>query len=484
MWNKNISTAKLLNDTYKAMFGKASNHMKKFFDRLEKLWLYKICGKTVMASDGPSVITPSINEIWNKIYNEQELYKLNSFLVNAQKMVSKNSLYMKRISFIRKNFYKALKKGRQEFISTQNTLTLLKGKITKIDNYKINIDGKLDEIEWKLSPELYLGRLAGAQTQIKTKVRLLRDDNNLYISYECEEPDIKNIFCQKLSNDDKEIWKNSCVEIFLSPQGIKKYYYQWMIDLNCNITDLKVLMSGNKKYDYNWNSKAKAKILKLTGGWNIELKIPIKKLGIINPENILANFTRTRVFNKKIKPTLYYSWSPFIKNYSDVNNFGILTFKNNSSKNIISDGDFRVIRKERCWGKWFAPKSLKSTQKILLDNKFFLFGGKSLKIKNNGKLNLNISQFIDGIATGEKYKITVFIRTQVNKKQKTGGVFIHFNDGLNTSIPKIPIKNTTPWTAYSKIITAKAPKCYIRLYNYKFKGTAWFDGISVEKIDK
>lgn len=286
------------------------------------------------------------------------------------------------------------------------------------------------------------------------------------------------------------MWANSSVEIFLDPAGTRKGYYQWMINQNGDMTDLHVSKEGAGEHDFAWSSEATVKTANGKTGWTLELQIPLEKLGDIDTGNIVANFTRTRILKSTNEPTRYHSWSPFIKTYNDWLSFGSLTFEDNLPSNMITNGDFQSPRNGRFFGAWGTNGEFVSPENdyISLDSRCFLFGGKSLKITNPGGIGINIGQYLDGIKEGKRYKLTAFIRTEIEDAAQ-GGVFLQFNDGVNIAFPMPAIKSSTPWTAYSTIITAREGagtrdvKCYLRLESHNCKGTAWYDGIRVEELE-
>ena len=79
----------------------------------------------------------------------------------------------------------------------------------------ISADGRLDEEAWQKAPILKfndsLGR--GIPTQFETKLRLLYDDKNLYVSFEAKDSDVS---CMYQKRDDP-IYNHEAVELFIMP---------------------------------------------------------------------------------------------------------------------------------------------------------------------------------------------------------------------------------------------------------------------------
>ena len=79
----------------------------------------------------------------------------------------------------------------------------------------IVIDGKLDDKAWAAANTAELTFPWESQTGAKQKTvaRLLWDDENLYVSYQCEDTDITAQFTQR----DDPTWRDDAVEIFINP---------------------------------------------------------------------------------------------------------------------------------------------------------------------------------------------------------------------------------------------------------------------------
>jgi hypothetical protein len=81
---------------------------------------------------------------------------------------------------------------------------------------RIQVDGKLDEKAWQAADPMVLifpweSRTGAKQ---KTTVRVLWDDQNLYIGYECEDVDITAQFTER----DDPTYRDDAVEAFLNPR--------------------------------------------------------------------------------------------------------------------------------------------------------------------------------------------------------------------------------------------------------------------------
>ncbi len=492
MWDKETDTDKLLTETYQALYGPAAPAMTQFLERIEELWLSKIVGNVAMTASGPSTIPPSDHDLWNDIYSENEMKQLDQWLQAAETLVANMPEYQKRVKFIRENYYGILNQGRNAFSENRKLVASHKREVVKVADGVIHIDGKISEAEWQQAPVLYLSGMDGAKTEVETKVRLLRDSSKLYISYECMEPEMSLGYVKKLNFDDPDMWQNDSIEIFLDPSGKRTNYFQWIISRNGDFADMKsVSVNGVQDIDLSWNSGAIVKTNLGTQSWSMEIAIPLEALGEIDEENLAANFSRSRVLTKQ-GHTVYYSWSPFIRRFNDIANFGSLSFKPQTDRNLVQGGNFNITQEGRFFGGVWGTSPefvLPQNDYIALDKEYFLFDGQSLRIRNPIAANINISQDIKGITGGKKYRVVFSVKVNMEEPPEMyTGVFIQINDGANFSVPAEGIRKSIPWTTYSYTFTARPDaginhSCYIRAYVYNCKATAWFDGISIEEVD-
>jgi len=79
----------------------------------------------------------------------------------------------------------------------------------------ISADGQLDEEDWKKAPVLTFSDSLGRQVSRKygTKLRLLYDENNLYVAFEAEDQDVSCVYQKR----DDPIYNHEAVELFIMP---------------------------------------------------------------------------------------------------------------------------------------------------------------------------------------------------------------------------------------------------------------------------
>ena len=106
----------------------------------------------------------------------------------------------------------------------------------------IKVDGKLDEECWKKarrSPR-FVDIITGKPTMYNTEVAVVWDDQNLYVGYWVEEPDVK----ATLKNHNDPIYYDNDVEFFIAGRDV---YYEF--EINAFNTVYEVLFIWQDSYD-------------------------------------------------------------------------------------------------------------------------------------------------------------------------------------------------------------------------------------------
>ncbi len=203
------------------------------------------------------------------------------------------------------------------------------------------IDGKfLEEEVWKnaLKLDLFVNTMNGKPVPEKTDVRLLWDDNNLYIAMSAEDDNLKSEY----KKHDDELWHQDAFELFLDPLGDKKDYFEIQVSPLGTVFD-----SHLPKYRENkneWTSKMKVKVVTdgtvnneedEDKGWSAELAIPfasMEAVGVTPPksgEMWTMNFFRIDATKKK---NLYSAWSPPMRgDFHTLEKFGQVIFKSDEA---------------------------------------------------------------------------------------------------------------------------------------------------------
>ena len=146
---------------------------------------------------------------------------------------------------------------------------------------RITVDGRLDEAAWRTANTLTLQFPWETQTgaKQKTTVRLLWDDEFLYVAYECDDTDI---VAQHEHRDDPT-YEDDAVELFINPNPKQTLYIGMEMNARAVLYDYLFVFPSPlvKSFDLK-GVKLAAKLdgtLNLTSdtdrGWVLEVAIPL-----------------------------------------------------------------------------------------------------------------------------------------------------------------------------------------------------------------
>lgn len=156
----------------------------------------------------------------------------------------------------------------------------------------IAVDGELREAAWKQSPVLELGFPWDQQTgaKQKTRVRLLWDDQNFYLGYECEDTDIT----ARHEKRDDPTYIDDAVEAFINPKPEQTDVYLGF-EMNARAVMYDYVYFQTRYLFKRLNLEGLALATKLEGtlnargdrdkGWTLEVAIPFREF-----EPLAANF--------------------------------------------------------------------------------------------------------------------------------------------------------------------------------------------------
>lgn len=145
------------------------------------------------------------------------------------------------------------------------------------------IDGALDDAVWaQATPVELVNSFDGHHTALRTTARLLYDNANLYVSFDCEDPDVWGT----LRNRDDAIYNEEVVEIFLDANADGRTYNELEVSPHNVIFDA-YFPARRTGMDLSWDSQMKSAV-KVRGtlddpsdrdqGWTVEMQIPLARL--------------------------------------------------------------------------------------------------------------------------------------------------------------------------------------------------------------
>ena len=151
----------------------------------------------------------------------------------------------------------------------------------------IHVDGKLDDPAWQKAPWtsdfVDIEGDAKPHPKFRTRVKMLWDDQYLYIAAELEEPEVK----ATLTQHDSVIFKDNDFEVFLKPLPDTKSYYEFEINALNTGWDLFLPKPYNEdgQPDNGWNIAGLKTAIAVQGtlnrahdkdrGWTVEIAYPL-----------------------------------------------------------------------------------------------------------------------------------------------------------------------------------------------------------------
>lgn len=491
MWNLDADIDAILAEHAQLMFGPAAKEMQEFFESVERNWM-KIAANAKMGPAGPETIYPSELDLWNKVYTVEEVARLNKLFAQAKKLCAKSPEHLARVEVIEKEMWLPTVRAADVFRKSMDASANWKAQLKTADG-AITIDGKLDDPAWGNAETVFLSPVKDADpAEVRTRVKMLCDKDNYYFAFDCEEP-FEAVAVER-SRDDKGLYTDSTVELFLSPDRHPERYYQWMVTpLGCwsDLCRPRGVRSQNSREESLWNSHAEIKTSVVPGkGWTAEIRIPRADLPAASPEGIKADFCRHRnVKNAKIG-TAFYSWSPNARHFGDIDRFGTLTFTPDTRVNLLPEKDFDFRRPvgqdKRFCGKWGCSNAETG---FLRDEKFFVSGGASARLEGPERMDITCSV---KLKPDTEYVLSFYCRMQdvqtTGRGGSTFGAYIFDGSGRHLVLPEqYALRGTCPWTRIEcrfRTSPDAGKKSQIAGFLWrKAQGTAWVDHVELYEAD-
>ncbi|MDR1347456.1 MAG: carbohydrate-binding family 9-like protein [Prevotellaceae bacterium] len=149
---------------------------------------------------------------------------------------------------------------------------------------KIVVDGHFDDPAWQQTEWIndFEDIRGGGFPEYKTQVKMLWNNDFLYIAVKFEEPHI----CAAITENEQQIYLDNAFELFIDPDGDACNYYEFEINATGATWDLKMNKPYSKggNFNSNWNIENLEKAIFLNGTlndatdvdsfWTVELAIP------------------------------------------------------------------------------------------------------------------------------------------------------------------------------------------------------------------
>lgn len=160
---------------------------------------------------------------------------------------------------------------------------------------RITVDGILNEPDWLETPPI--GEILqrdphpGEKASETTELRLLYDDENLYIGVTCFDSEPKRIIGTQMERD-ADLSADDRVELLIDSFHDRRNAFYFSTNPLGALVDGLIIENG--QLNRNWNAIWYVRTHKSEAGWTAEFAIPFKSIGFKSGEQVWGfNFSRT-----------------------------------------------------------------------------------------------------------------------------------------------------------------------------------------------
>lgn len=474
-WDAAADPERLMDRYCEGLYGPAAPEMRKFFRKLESLWI-QTAGKRVMTALGPVAVKESVHSVWTRIYTPAERAAMTAMLNRAEALAAKDPGSLERVRLARKEYLDPMIEA---------------GKIYD------RMSAAIPHFRASADQTLHLQRLDGKPGDRST-VRIEAGTDSFRISFDFTEPEMDKISAPVRKPDDPDLWRDDSAEIFLNPDCGRKNLFQVIAGASGGLRTYRRHDAGGVMKDVSWSPKLEYHAEKSGSGWKGVLTIPYKALEMTGkPEKIVANFCRNQVKNGKCTN---YSWSPFlnmtaISPYRDAGSFGTVLFVPETDRSIVKEPGFSGVRKgPNVFGSWHMHGVIPAWNSTGFDSATFISHGVSMAIRNSRIGSWAVRQDLPDLKPNAKYRLSFFVKADKIVPGKSGnsivgGATVNIMDDANRWFPATQITGTTPWI-YQEFVFKTGPdtntpkhRSYLLLYLLNASGTVHFDEVRLEPIE-
>jgi hypothetical protein len=179
------------------------------------------------------------------------------------------------------------------------------------------LDGKLDDAVWQQAPLVSGFTNFGSDTlaEVQTSFRVLWDDQCLYLSVQCDEPQISKVSPVRYAHDEHAIFSNETIEFFVDPNHTHDLYYQLAFNIAGSLYD------GEREATV-WNSNAIVKTTSAATGWSVEIAVPWEPLKAKPAPGKVVGFNVSR--DRNVGSKTYTTWAHVMNGFHDPDRFAHL----------------------------------------------------------------------------------------------------------------------------------------------------------------
>ncbi|MBO4304320.1 MAG: DUF4838 domain-containing protein [Lentisphaeria bacterium] len=260
MWNADLDVEKELESVYTLYYGKAAGPMKKYHAFRRELW-ESIPGHAMYGGGkryANCLLVPGAEK------------RLLSFLAEAEKLAGKDKTLLSRIARDRKYLTEFWIKDASAIRKAEAGVKTLR--LTRAET-PVKIDGIADEAAWRKAELVtnFRNYKTKADPREATKVKILYDEKNLYLYFECMMEHAWSKPVAHIRERDGQVWTDDSMEVFVMPPDGD--YYHFVFNTLGTLYDAKVRSAS---FDYKGDLAVKV----YKDRYTAELRIPLESLNV------------------------------------------------------------------------------------------------------------------------------------------------------------------------------------------------------------
>jgi hypothetical protein len=171
----------------------------------------------------------------------------------------------------------------------------------------IEVDGRIDEPAWagaRVIDDFVQGEpVEGANPFQPTEVRILFDDDAIYVAARMTEPDPDSIAAQLVRRDEMGTFDYFTLSLDPNRDGLTGYEFR----VSAANVQADAYLYDDTRDDRNWNAVWSSGVTRDESGWSMEMRIPLSQIRYDSsdePQEWGINFTRRRIASNSVS---YYT---------------------------------------------------------------------------------------------------------------------------------------------------------------------------------
>jgi hypothetical protein len=317
------------------------------------------------------------------------------------------------------------------------------------------IDGDIADATWGQATVVKSFWLGGTveTAQDQTVAWVGFDDDNLYVAWACQD---KKVAATAAARDDNAIWKQDCVELFVSPERDAATERQFILSPVGSMFDRR----GGEGFGpggKGWNPAWTGAVQKQLWGYTAEMSIPLAELADIKKHPIQRGTTWTLKLTRhdvgEHTGTRTSSWTRISRTTSDRNALGRLVFLD---RNLMLNGDAETVDAQQQLPGWRVDASqmevtvAASTQEKTQGQQSAAVRVAGRKVEGaNGRVTLGI-ETIPAQPVETTYAFTADIKAE-SPDETLVAYLVAFQEGKSQ---QISFKHNAGWQKVRTLITA------------------------------